>query len=104
MFKADICRGTALYETGGLYFDVDLHVSFNLFDTYYDKNKKDDIDDQIPVIPYETEFVVPRVHRQSKYRRSFFEAFIGITSQHPTMKQYLDLSSSIMKTPRTLTH
>lgn len=75
MFKADICRGAALYETGGLYLDVDLQARMNLWQAISPK----------------TEFVVPRVHAQSKYPGAFFQAFIGVTPRHAIMKRYLEL-------------
>jgi mannosyltransferase OCH1-like enzyme len=31
MYKADICRGAALYEHGGLYMDVDMHARMSLW-------------------------------------------------------------------------
>ena len=31
MFKADICRGSALYETGGFYLDVDVGIRHDLW-------------------------------------------------------------------------
>lgn len=61
MYKADICRGSALYETGGIYLDVDLGV------------RKDLWQDLLPT----TEFVTSFVHRQSKYPHHFFQAVLG---------------------------
>lgn len=75
MYKADICRGASLYETGGLYFDVDLQVRMNLFDA----------------ISPDTTFVTPLVHRQSKHPGGFFQAFIGVTPQNPIIMRYLEL-------------
>jgi len=75
MFKADICRGAALYNLGGLYFDVDIEARVNVFDV---------------LRPRSTEFVTPTVHKDSNWI-GFFQAFIGVTKQHPIMKRYLDL-------------
>lgn len=75
MFKADICRGAALYNLGGLYFDVDIEARVNIFDV---------------LTPRSTEFVTPTVHKDSNWI-GFFQAFIGVTKQHPVMKRYLDL-------------
>ena len=75
MFKADLCRGAALWQSGGLYFDVDLGVRMNLWN----------------VIRENTEFVTVRVHRQSKYPGAFFQAFIGVTPHHAVIRRYIEL-------------
>jgi len=76
MFKADLCRGAALYETGGLYFDVDLGVrNMSLWDA----------------LRPETTFATVRVHGQSKHPGSFFQAFIGSTPYHPVLGEYIVL-------------
>ena len=76
MYKADICRGAALYETGGLYFDIDIETrSIPLWD----------------VILPNTEFVTTLVHEESNHYGNFFQAFIGIIPHHPIMKRYLEL-------------
>jgi Glycosyltransferase sugar-binding region containing DXD motif len=75
MFKADICRGAALYERGGLYFDVDLQARMSLWE----------------VIRPTSTFVVPFVHSDSKYPGNFFQAFIGSEPKNPIIKQYLQL-------------
>ena len=75
MYKADICRGAALYETGGLYFDIDIEARMSLWD----------------VIQPHTEFVTTLVHKDSNHRGGFFQAFIGVTSRHPVMKRYVEL-------------
>ena len=31
MFRADLCRAIILYETGGIYYDIDLGIRSNLF-------------------------------------------------------------------------
>jgi len=76
MIKADVCRGVALYNTGGLYFDVDLQVRMNVWD----------------IIDTDTDFVVPLVHKDHKVHDSFFQAFIGVSkeSSRPIMSRYLD--------------
>jgi len=75
MFKADICRGAALYESGGLYFDVDVQARMSMWD----------------VIEPSTQFCVPLVHVASKYPGNYFQAFIAITPRNPIMKRYLEL-------------
>ena len=75
MYKADICRGSALYETGGLYFDVDIEARMSLFD----------------VVDVGTEFVTTLVHEDSNHRGGFFQAFIGSTGGHPILRRYLEL-------------
>ena len=76
MIKADVCRGVALYNTGGLYFDVDLQVRINVWD----------------IIDTDTDFVVPLVHKDHKVHDSFFQAFIGVSkeSSRLIMSRYLD--------------
>eukprot|EP00526_Cylindrotheca_closterium_P009507 CAMPEP_0113643674 /NCGR_PEP_ID=MMETSP0017_2-20120614/22974_1 /TAXON_ID=2856 /ORGANISM="Cylindrotheca closterium" /LENGTH=435 /DNA_ID=CAMNT_0000555221 /DNA_START=170 /DNA_END=1473 /DNA_ORIENTATION=- /assembly_acc=CAM_ASM_000147 len=75
MFKADICRGSALYETGGVYLDVDIGVRADL---WYD------------LLPT-TEFFTSLVHRQSKYPRHFFQAILGAAPKSPIIYKYLEL-------------
>jgi len=75
MYKADLCRGAAVYETGGLYLDVDLGVRLNLFS----------------VLQRDTEFATVKVHKQSKYPGNFFQAFTAATPQHPVLLRYLQL-------------
>jgi len=75
MYKSDMCRGAALWETGGLYFDVDLGVRMSLWD----------------VLGPRTSFVTVKVHERSKQRPGFFQAFIGATPHHPILRHYLEL-------------
>ena len=75
MYKADICRGAALYEQGGLYFDVDMQARMALWSA----------------VKPDSTFVVPFVHRDSKHPGNFFQAFIGATPKNPIMKRYLEL-------------
>lgn len=75
MYKADVCRGAALYELGGLYFDVDLEARTNLF----------------AALAPGTKFATIRVHADSKHKRGFFQAFVGATPRHPVLKRYLEL-------------
>lgn len=75
MFKADWCRGVALMEQGGVYFDVDLGVRQNVFE----------------VLQSNTTLATVKVHRQSQHLGAFFQAFIAVTPQHPVMKRYVEL-------------
>ena len=76
MYKADICRGTALFEHGGFYLDVDVGVRHDLWN------------DLRP----ETEFVTARVHRDSNWvGKGFFQAVLGATPKSPVIERYLEL-------------
>lgn len=75
MYKADICRGAALYESGGLYFDVDIEARMSMFH----------------VLHTQTKFVTSLVHKDSNHHGMFFQAFIGSTPHHPILKRYLEL-------------
>jgi len=75
MYKADICRGAALYETGGLYFDVDVEARTSLFEA----------------VSPSTEFVTTLVHKDSNHRGKFFQAFIGSLPGNPIFTRYLEL-------------
>jgi hypothetical protein len=75
MFKADICRGSALYENGGFYLDVDVGVRHSLW-----------LD-----LRTTTEFVTARVHQQSHYPGHFFQAIIGSKPKSPVLLRYLRL-------------
>lgn len=75
MYKADICRGAALYETGGLYFDIDIEARMPMWD----------------VIQQPTEFVTVLVHKDSNHHGGFFQAFIGVVPKHKVMKRYVEL-------------
>lgn len=75
MYKADLCRGTALYQNGGVYLDVDLGVRLNLWS----------------VLKESTEFATVKVHHQSKYPGAFFQAFTAATPQHPVIYRYVEL-------------
>jgi len=92
MIKADICRGAALYETGGLYLDVDLGVRFNLFTGATAAAQGHDDTEDKHVLSPDTEFATIRVHRLSNYYpRGFFQAFIAATPQHEMIWDYLQL-------------
>ncbi|KAL7579347.1 hypothetical protein ACA910_014023 [Epithemia clementina (nom. ined.)] len=74
MIKGDICRGAALYEYGGLYFDVDLGVRRNIW----------------TLLQPTTTFVTVRVHRKSRLvDAGFFQAFCGASPRHPILHLYL---------------
>jgi len=76
MYKADICRGTALLEHGGFYLDVDVGVRHDLWH------------DMRP----QTEFVTARVHQASNWvGKGFFQAALGASPQSPILKRYLEL-------------
>ena len=75
MYKADICRGAALYETGGLYFDIDIEARMPLWDA----------------IQTNTEFVTVLVHKDSNHPGGFFQAFIGAVPKHRVMKRYVEI-------------
>jgi Glycosyltransferase sugar-binding region containing DXD motif len=79
MYKGDICRGAALYETGGLYFDVDIAVRMSVW----------------ALLNPTTEFitVIPAVGA------GFFQAFIGVPRAHPIMARYMTLFIIIIKVP-----
>jgi hypothetical protein len=76
MYKADICRGSALLEHGGIYLDVDIGVRHNLW--------KD--------LRPQTEFVTARVHLASNWvGKGFFQAVLGASPQNPVLDRYLEL-------------
>lgn len=75
MFKADWCRGVALLEQGGVYFDVDLGVRQNVFE----------------VLQSNTTLATVQVHHQSQYPGAFFQAFIAVSPKHPVMQRYVEL-------------
>jgi hypothetical protein len=79
MFKADICRGSALYETGGWYFDIDVGVRVNV-GSHHEENG---------LVAPTTEFVTVLVHRHSHFPKHFFQAVIGIVPQSPILYNYL---------------
>jgi Glycosyltransferase sugar-binding region containing DXD motif len=73
MYKADICRGAALWETGGIYLDVDVGVRMPLFHAL-DSN---------------TTFATTLVHRDSAHLGNFFQAFMATTPRHAVLERYL---------------
>ena len=79
MFKADMCRGSALYETGGFYLDVDVGIRTNFWASY-----------PPGLLLPTTEFVTALVHRQSIYLNHFFQAVIGAAPQSPILYKYLE--------------
>ena len=70
-FKADICRGAALWLHGGFYFDVDLEALLPL-DAF--------------VRPYTT---FTTVQNDVATGVGFFQAFVGVTARHVVMQTYL---------------
>lgn len=74
MYKADLCRGAALYETGGLYFDVDIGVRINLWQ----------------VLRHSTKFATVRTYGSND---GFFQAFLAADSHHPVILRYVQLFS-----------
>lgn len=70
-----IGRGSALYEHGGFYLDVDVGVRHDLW-----------MD-----LSYETEFVTAKVHQQSNWLHHFFQAIVGSSPKSPVMERYLEL-------------
>lgn len=76
MYKADMCRGTALLEHGGFYLDVDVGVRHDLW--------KD--------LQPTTEFVTARVHQASNWvGKGFFQAVLGASRGSPVLSKYLEL-------------
>jgi Glycosyltransferase sugar-binding region containing DXD motif len=115
MYKGDLCRGAALYETGGLYFDVDLGVRMNIFgnvtvataaaanhssaflrgrnlsaETSTDGN--DSKSSKFLVAP-DTDFITvyELFSDTDEGSMNFFQAFIGAFPRHPILKRYLEL-------------
>ena len=86
MLKSDVCRGAALYESGGLYFDVDLQARMNVWD----------------VIPLDTEFVTPLVHKKHKVKGAFFQAFIGTIPRNPVIYRYLEMFAEYYRGSREI--
>jgi Glycosyltransferase sugar-binding region containing DXD motif len=75
MYKADICRGAALWETGGIYLDVDVGLRMPLTD----------------VLEANTTFATTLVHKDSQHIGGFFQAFMASTPRHAILERYLEL-------------
>ena len=75
MYKADICRGAALWETGGIYLDVDVGLRMPLTE----------------VLDANTTFATSMVHRDSQHVGSFFQAFMASVPRHAILERYLQL-------------
>jgi hypothetical protein len=77
MYKANLCRGAALYETGGLYFDADLGVCMNVFTGHGEVCTIDDppskpTSSSLFVLNPTTEFVTVKAPRHSDNHGGFF--------------------------------
>jgi Glycosyltransferase sugar-binding region containing DXD motif len=110
MYKGDLCRGVALYETGGLYFDVDLGVRMNMFGSISTKlssnlTRKDpnqtanssryaavSHEPKLLIAP-DIDFITIYEYFSTTNERSvnFFNAFMGATPRHPILKRYVEL-------------
>jgi len=88
MYKADLCRGVALYETGGLYFDVDLGVRMNVWQALQEQEQQQKTGNPTQTT---TTFATIRVHSQSHHKGALFQAFIAAAPQHPILKRYVEL-------------
>jgi hypothetical protein len=75
MYKADICRGVALYETGGVYMDVDLGTRMNVFTLFLQHS----------------EFITVHGTMERNYPGNFFQAFIAVTPFHDVIHRYIQL-------------
>jgi hypothetical protein len=95
MFRADICRGAALYETGGIYFDVDLGLVPNNDndDPHHDEHHHDGNAAAAvglwKFLQRNTTFCTVLVHEQSQHVGNFFQAFLASTPANPILYQYL---------------
>lgn len=76
MYKADICRAAALAETGGWYFDVDVGVRLDVWQSLRN--------------PSTTDFVTARVHLQSTHPGAYFQAVWGCRKGHDLLYRYLE--------------
>ena len=117
MYKADICRGAALWETGGIYLDVDVGVRMSLWGDDVDNSENMDVtataheDADVeadsshhwneqnqppphqpqPLLHDNTTFATNFVHRDSNYIGHFFQAFMAVTPHHAIIERYLHL-------------
>lgn len=92
MYKADICRGAALWETGGIYLDVDVGVRVALWssnNTNADNNNLKN--NQVVLLHANTTFATNFVHRNSNFIGCFFQAFMATTPNHAIVERYLHL-------------
>lgn len=79
MYKADLCRGVALYETGGMYMDVDLGTRMNVFNLLLES----------------TEFATVNGYNPKGYfgiyPATFFQAFMAASAYHDVIHRYIQL-------------
>jgi len=73
--KADLCRGAALLQTGGLYFDVDLGVRMSVWD----------------ILQHNTTFSSVTSNTKPNEPKTFFQAFMAATPRHPFVRRYIEL-------------
>lgn len=79
MFKADICRGAALWKEGGLYMDIDLEARQSVWD----------------IIGHKVEFASVREAGENAQKLwdkgdpRFFQALLGTAPQSELMRMYL---------------
>ena len=81
-YRADICRGIALWEYGGLYLDVDLLSRESV--TQWLMPGATFVTAREPLAP-------AGVVRNEDFEGGFFQAVMGAHPRHPIVKSYLDV-------------